>query len=72
MLWVEFSDPKTRQNKDRDVNKLEQLNEIQLFQRMMAQYVDDDDDDDDDHHHHDYQYSWNDIIDYDDYFFFSC
>jgi hypothetical protein len=34
MLWVEFSDPKTRQNKDRDVNTLEQLNEIQFFQRM--------------------------------------
>jgi hypothetical protein len=70
MLWVEYSDPKTRKSKERVVNTLGRWNEIHILQRMIAQYshyVDDDDDDDDD-----YQYSWNDINDNDDYFFFCC
>ena len=69
MLWVEYSDPKTRKTKERFVHTLGRWNEMHILQRMIAQfshYVDDDDDDDDD-----YQYFWNDINDNDDYFFFS-
>jgi len=69
MLWVEYSDPKTRKNKERNVNTLEQWRQIQLLQAMMAQhspYFDDDYDD----YRHDYvdQYS---RYDSDDYFYVS-
>ena len=72
MLWVEYSDPKTRKNNERIVDTLDQWRQILLLQTMMAQhspYLDDDYDD----YHHDYvaRYSSYDSDDYGSVFYWA-
>jgi len=66
MLWVEYTDPKTRQNKDRDVNTLEQLRQIHLLNAMTTQHSDyfEDDDSDEDYYVDNYATYLNDSDDY--------
>jgi hypothetical protein len=52
MLWVEYTDPTTRQIKDQVVNTLDELRQIQLLNEMTTQHSDyfEDDDYDEDYY----------------------